>query len=86
MSLAADLPVETTIGFEKSLVAQRPVQKHLAVGPDLGRGDHRSEYIFQLIVEIARYCIVQYPVQREAATEQKDHDPCGRNPDHAPAQ
>ena len=85
MTLAADLPVETAIGFEKTLVPERPVQEHFAVGTDLGRSDHRGQYIFQLIVEIAGYRVVQDPVQREAATEQQNHDPCGRNADHPAA-
>ena len=86
MPLAADLPVETAIGFEKTLVTERPVQEHLAIGPDLCRRDHRGEHIFQLIVEIARYRVVQHPVQRESATEQQDHDPRRRNPDHPPSE
>ena len=82
MIIAADLPVKAAIGLQKALISQRPVQKNLAIGSDLGRGDHRRQHIFQLIIEIAGDRVVENPVQRKAAAEQQDDNPSRSDPDH----
>ena len=40
---AADLEIEPGIGLDETLVGGRPVEAHLAVRADLGRGDHRCQ-------------------------------------------
>ena len=79
---APDLPVKAAVGLQKALVAERPVEEHLAVRADLGRGDHGGQHIAQLFVEIPRDQAVQRAIQRKAAQRQQDDDPSCRNQHH----
>ena len=80
---AADLPVEPAIRLEKPLVAQRAVEEHLAIGADLGRGDHCGEHIAELLVEIARDQASQGAIEQQSAAEQEHADPRRGGNDHA---
>ena len=55
MPLPRNLPIEPAVRFQKPLVTQRPVEKHLAIRADLCRSNHRGQHIAQLLVEIARH-------------------------------
>ena len=85
MPLGADLVIEAAIGLQEALVGQFAVEQHLAIGPDLGRADHRGQHIIHAIVEIARDRVRQHPVQRHPAADQQHADPQRRDADHAPA-
>ena len=50
---AADLPIESAVGFEQALIAKRLVEKHLAVLADFGRSDHAVEQVAELRIEAA---------------------------------
>ena len=84
MPFPADLPVEPAVWLKKALVAERAVEIDLAVGPDLGRSDHRGEHVIELFVELASNQSGECVVEREAADQQQECDP-PRGDQHHPA-
>ena len=83
MPIASDLPVKPAVRLKEALIAQRTVEEHLAIRPDLGRADHCGQHIAHLIVEIARGEAGHRPVERYASTQQQHRNPRCRNQQHA---
>lgn len=84
MPLAADLPVKPAVGFEETLVTQRAIEEHFAIGADFRRTDHRGEHVFELFVEILLDQARQRAVERHAAEQQENGNPPRRDQHHAP--
>ena len=79
---AANLPIEPAVGFEQPLIAQRAVEEHLAIGANLGRGDHPVEEITELSVKIAGDERVEGLIERDPTTQQQHCAPRRRNQHH----
>ena len=83
---ARHLEIQPRIGLEKALVGGRAIEADLAVGADLGRGDHRVQHIVQLRIEIVDDRSRHHAVERIAAAQQQHADPQRRDADHPPRQ
>jgi hypothetical protein len=82
VALPGDLPVQAAVGLEEALVAEWAVEPDVAERVDLGRGDHRRERVVERLVELADDEAGECPVQRDAADQQQDRDPAGRDQHH----
>ena len=67
MPLASHQPITAAVRFQKTLVPQRTVKEHLAIRPDLGRGDHGVHHILKLLIEITADQAGQRAIQRKTA-------------------